>query len=184
MLKYPLFIFSLSIAFALPKMAIALELQSPPVTACQTRQGREAEIQQQFVKLEVVLYNWKMTQHDIVQLVNVYTQNGMEKTEFEQQFELLGQTFSDLTDRLNLEAEQLKSLAVTEEDDLTQLSAAVVAHKSATLLYMRMALGFSESEVTFEQATEQYDTTWSNLGQLWNSTYSFYGCTSTEPWVQ
>jgi hypothetical protein len=183
MLKYPLLVFSLSIAIGLPDLALALELRSPPVTTCQAKQGREDDIQQQLVGLEIVLYTWKTTQHDLVQLVNVYTHERMGKTEFEQQFAALGQNFSELTDRLNLETEQLKNSAVGEEDDLAQVSAAILAHKSATLLYMRMALGLGENEMTFEQATEQYDTTWNELVQLWNSTYSLYGCTSTQPWV-
>jgi hypothetical protein len=183
MLKYPLLVFSVFMAIGLPEIALAVELNSPPVTVCQVRQGGEDDIQKQLVALEIVLYNWKITQHDIVELVNAYTHEQMEKTEFEQQFAELSQNFGELTDQLNLEAEQLRTLAVREEDDLTRVSAAILAHKSATLLYMRIALGLGENETTFEQATEQYDTTWNELGQRWNSTYSLYGCTSTQPWV-
>jgi len=177
---YVFFVSMLVIAMIKPSLAINLDL--PPVVSCLAREGREKTIQNQLVKLEVILYNWKITQGNIIRLINDrYGASEINATDFDKKMKFLINNLNELTNILDKETNTLKILVKKENNLIVSLPENIFEQKSSGLLYLKVILG--SSETTLQKATLQYDSSWSNFAQTWNMVYSLYGCSSINPWV-
>lgn len=159
----------------------AVELENPPAFYC-TIDKKTEPVQRKLVRLDLVLYNWKSQQSDIIRLLNDFSNKRISSQQFDQRMRSAIARLKQLTDMVDTEAEQLEELGRGKDDSLTSLSEAIIDQKAAGLTYLQVAMG-SEA-VSPEDAREQYDSTWANFVQLWNMTNSSYRCGSTNPWAQ
>jgi len=173
--------FASLIIIAMMKPSLAIDLDKPPAVSCLAREGQQQTIQNQLIQLEVILYNWKSTQGNIVRLINSYGRREINTTEFDKKMKFLIKRLNELTNILDKQTDTLKILAEKEDNLIVSLPEKILEQKSSGFLYLKVILG--SSETTLQEATSQYDSSWSNFAQAWNMVYGMYGCSSTNPWV-
>lgn len=166
----------------LSEPTLATDLKLPSVVNCLSRQGTEVEVQKQLAHTELVLYNWKTTQGDILILINAYRRGELGDEVFDSQMTVDIQRLKELTNLLDETVANLKNLALEKHGSVLHLSEVILSQKDAGLMYLKAVMG--STETTFQSATENYDNTWAEFVQVWNMTYGMYGCTSTNPWVR
>lgn len=159
--------------------ALAVDLENPPAAMCLSREGKEQEIQDQLVDTEVVLYNWKTTQGNIINLMNGLNRGDLSLEQVDEQMTIEVSKLKELSDLLDKKVSELRNINAGEDGSVLHLSDVILAQKEAGLKYLTVITG--SNDIPFEKATEQYDSTWMNFVQSWNMTYGMFGCTSTNP---
>jgi hypothetical protein len=158
-----------------------IDLESPPVVSCLTREGKERKIQSQLVQLEIIIYNWKRTQGDVIRLISSHIEREISTNEFDIKMTSLISRLNELTNMLDKATDDLTILVKEDNNLVGSLPEEILAQKHSGLLYLRVILG--SNEATFQEARLQYHSSWASFAQAWNMVYGIYGCSSTNPWA-